>query len=418
MTRRGSRWPKCSFAACECDRDADGAVRRVLSLTTLYPNAAAPRFGTFVARSLEALAARGDWEVTVINPIGVPPIAFGRYAALKAAAIGGIERGVRVHRPVFPLIPKLGGRINPQVIARTVLPLARRLHAEAPFQLVDAQFFYPDGPAAARIASELGLPLSIKARGADIHYWGSQPFARRKMLAAGEQASGLLAVCAALAEDMAATGLPRDKIEIHYTGLDRDRFRPLQHPQLRRRLTRELSTELPDDAPVLVTLGALIPRKGQALVIEALSHLPADTILLLIGRGEDEASLRSLALHRGLGERVHFLGSLDHDLVPLVLSAADAMVLPSSSEGLANAWVEALACGTPLVITDAGGAREIVTSPEAGCVVARDPLAIADGVRALLADPPRREDVAAMATRFSWQANAEALAAYYMRLVG
>jgi glycosyltransferase involved in cell wall biosynthesis len=392
-------------------------VRRVLSLTTLYPNAAAPRFGTFVARSLEALAARGDWEVAVINPLGVPPIALGRYAAVKAAAIDGVEHGVSVHRPTFPLLPRLGGRINPALIAKTVMPLARRLHRAAPFDLVDAQFFYPDGPAAARIASALGLPLSIKARGADIHYWGSRPFARKQMLDAGRQASGLLAVCGALADDMAAIGLPRDKIAIHYTGLDRDRFRPLQHAQLRRRLARELAIDLPEGAPVLAVLGALIPRKGQALVIEALGHLPDDTILLLVGRGEDEAALRSLAAQRGVTGRVRFLGSLDHDLIPLVLSAADAMVLPSASEGLANAWVEALACGTPLVITDAGGAREVVAAPEAGRIVARDPLAIADGVRAILADPPQRENVAALAERFSWQANAEALAGYYEQMI-
>jgi glycosyltransferase involved in cell wall biosynthesis len=393
-------------------------MRRVLSLATLYPNAAAPRFGTFVARSLEALAARGDWEVTVINPIGVPPIALGRYAALRKAAVDGVEHGVRVHRPTFPLIPRFGGRINPALIARAVLPLVRKLHRENPFEIVDAQFFYPDGPAAAKIAAALGVPLSIKARGADIHYWGAQSFAHRQMLDAGRQAAGLLAVCAALVDDMAAIGLPRDKIALHYTGLDRDRFRPLQHPQLRRRLGRELAIELPEGAPVLATVGALIPRKGQALVIEALSHLPRDTVLLLVGRGEDAAALQSLAADRDVADRVHFLGSLDHDLVPLVLSAADAMVLPSSSEGLANAWVEALACGTPIVITDAGGAREVVTAPEAGRIVARDPLAIADGVRALLVDPPLREDVAALAARFSWQANAEALAAYYERLIG
>ena len=392
-------------------------MKRVLSLATLYPNAAAPRFGTFVARSLEALAARGDWQVTVINPIGVPPVALGRYRALKAAAFDGTEHGVQVYRPTFALIPKLGGRINPALIARTVMPLARRLHAEAPFDLVDAQFFYPDGPAAARVAAELGLPLSIKARGADIHYWGAQPRAHEQILAASMQAAGLLAVCGALADDMAAIGLPGDKIALHYTGLDRDRFRPLQHTQLRRRLGRELGIALPDQAPVLATVGALIPRKGQALVIEALSDLPADTVLLLVGRGEDEAALRSLARTRGVADRVHFLGSLDHDLVPLVLSAADAMVLPSASEGLANAWVEALACGTPLLITDAGGAREVVTAPEAGRIVARDPLAIADGVRALLEDPPLREATAALAERFSWQANAAALAAYYGRLL-
>jgi len=355
--------------------------------------------------------------VTVINPIGVPPIAFGRYRALKAAALSGTEKGVAVHRPTFPLIPRLGGRVNPALIARAVLPLARQLHADAPFDLVDAQFFYPDGPAAARIAAALGLPLSIKARGGDIHHWGKTPWARAQMLAAGEQAAGLLAVSGPLAEDMAAIGLPREKIALHYTGLDRDRFRPLQHAQLRRRLGRELGIALPERGPVLATVGALSPRKGQALVIEALSELPDDTILLLVGRGEHENALRAQAARLGLAERVHFLGSLDHDLLPLVLSAADAMVLPSASEGLANAWVEALACGTPLVIADAGGAREVVTAPEAGRIAAREPGAIAEAVRALLAHPPRRDAIAAMAGRFSWKANADALARYYEGLL-
>ena len=112
---------------------------------------------------------------------------------------------------------------------------------------------------------------------------------------------------------------------------------------------------------------------------------------------------------RGVAERVHFLGSLDHTLLPVVLSAADAMVLPSASEGLANAWVEALACGCPLVISDAGGAFELMTTPEAGRIVAREPVAIAEAVRALLADPPGRDAVAATVERFSWPAHAEAL---------
>ena len=61
--------------------------RRVLALATLYPNAHTPRFGTFVARSLEALARRGDWDVTVVNPIGLPPVLFGPYTPLAAAAV-------------------------------------------------------------------------------------------------------------------------------------------------------------------------------------------------------------------------------------------------------------------------------------------------------------------------------------------
>lgn len=391
-------------------------MKRLLSISTLYPNAQNPRFGTFVARSLEALAARDDWDVTVINPIGIPPIAFGKYAALKDIAVGGTENGVSVHRPTFPLIPKFGGRFNPALIARAVLPVAAKLQAEQPFDMLDAQFFYPDGPAAAQLAKELGLPFSIKARGADIHYWGAKAYGRKAMLEAGDESAGMLAVCDALKQDMTALGLPADKITRHYTGLDRDRFRPLDHTQLRSRLGKEFGIAIGEDETLLATTGALIPRKGQELVIGALAQLPSAR-LLLVGKGEDEAKLRALAGELGVAGRVHFLGSVDHDLLPIILSASDAMVLPSSSEGLANAWVEALACGTPLVITDAGGAREVVTSPAAGVIVERTAEAIAAGIMKLLTAPPSSEDVAAMASRFSWTNNAVALAAHYDRIL-
>ena len=392
-------------------------IWRVLSLSTLYPSSARPRFGTFVARSLEALAAGGEWQVTLVNPVGVPPVRFGRYRALAEAAIDAAEHGVEVHRPTFPLIPKIGGRFNPALIARAVLPLAKRLHAENPFDVVDAQFFYPDGPAAARIARALDLPLSIKARGADIHYWGAKSYANRMMRAAAEQAAGLLSVCEALADDMAAIGLPRDKVTIHYTGLDRDRFRPLNHTRLRDRLAAELGVPIVQEDALLVTVGALIERKGQRHVVEALAELPG-TRLLLVGKGEDEGELRALANRLGVADRVHFLGLLDHDLLPIVLSAADVMVLPSASEGLANAWVEALACGTPLVITDAGGAREVVTGPAAGTIVERDTGAIARGVEAILADPPDRQDTVAMAAPFDWKVNGAALAEHLRNCAG
>jgi len=389
-------------------------VKRLLSIATLYPNAAMPRFGTFVARQLEALAARGDWDVTVVNPIGMPPVLFGRYKALAQAVVTGVENGVTVHRPRFTLVPALGGPINPAMIARTVLPLARRLHALAPFDLVDAQFFFPDGPAAAKIARALGLPLSIKARGADISLWADKRYALRAMRRAADEAAGLLAVSHALAEDMAGCGFARDKIAVHYTGLDRALFRPLDRAECRVLLAGSFG--VPADVPLLATVGALIPRKGQRLVIRALAQLPS-AHLVLVGTGPARPALEVLARASGVAGRVHFLGSLDHELLAKVLSAADAMVLPSASEGLANAWVEALACGCPLVITDAGGAREVVTRPEAGRIVDRNPDAIAAAVRELLTSPPPRGAVAECASAFSWDANAAALAAYYERLL-
>ena len=392
-------------------------MRRVLSLSTLYPNAHMPRFGTFVARQMEALAATGDWDVTVVNPIGVPPLPFGRYRALARAAISQEEAGVAVYRPRFTLLPAIGGAMNPAMIARAALPLARRLHANAPFDLVDAQFFYPDGPAAATIAAALGLPLSIKARGADISYWGAKDYARRKMQAAAAQAAGLLSVSEALASDMAAIGLPRDKVTVHYTGLDRDLFKPRSPQDSRERLAGSHGIPLREEERWLASVGALIPRKGQAFVIRALAQLP-ECRLLLVGTGPDLAMLQATGREYGVDDRLHFLGSLDHDDLPDVLNATDAMVLPSASEGLANAWVEALACGTPLVITDAGGAQELVKHDTAGRIVARTEGAIADGVRDVLAAGYRREAVSANAAAFSWDRNAAALADYYEGLIG
>ena len=389
-------------------------TNRVLSIATLYPNAERPTFGTFVARQFEALAARGDWDVTVINPIGLPPVAIGRYAALARTATNAVENGVNILRPRFPLIPALSGRWNPSLIARTVLPIARRLHAERPFALVDAQFFYPDGPAAAKIARALGLPLSIKARGADIHYWGAQGFARRRMLDAARQAAGLLAVSQALKADMAALGMPEGAITVHYTGLDRAKFKVRVRAASR---TQSASLGVPSQGRLLVTVGALIPRKGQALVVRALAQLPGDVRLACAGTGADEAALGKLATELGLADRVHLLGSVPHATLPQLLSAADVMVLPAASEGLANAWVEALACGTPIVITDAGGASELLTSPMAGRIVARNPDAIAAGITEILANPPPPAAVAATVERFSWAANAAALAQYYVRLI-
>jgi glycosyltransferase involved in cell wall biosynthesis len=390
-------------------------MKHVLALSTLYPNPVNPRFGTFVARSLEALAKRGDWRVTLVNPIGLPPLALGRYRPLADLPEVSAEGGIIVHRPRFTLIPRIGARRNAGAIARACLPLARRIHAATPIDMLDAQFFFPDGPAAADIARAMGLPLSIKARGSDISFWGEHDFARKQMLDAARTATGMLAVSRDLAGQMAAMGMDAERITVHYTGLDRDRFRPFGHTQLRAQLSRELGFEMPDNAPLLACVGALIERKGQGIAITALRDIPGAR-LVLIGKGEDEARLRALAASEGVAERVHFAGSIDHDLMPLILSAADVMVLPTVSEGLANAWVEALACGTPVVTSDVGGARELISCDTAGRLVARNPSAVAAGINAVLSNPPAREAVAALTETFSWEANAAALAAHYERL--
>lgn len=386
----------------------------MLSLSTLYPNDHVPNFGVFVERQMQAVMKRGDVDLIMVNPLGLPPFPLSqhsRYRALGALPSEELRGKVRVLRPHFSLIPGVGARFNAKSEARAVLPLARTLHAERPFDLVDAQFFYPDGPAAVAIARALGLPVSIKARGADIHHWGKDPATARQVLEAGKAATGLLAVAEGLADDMAALGMDRDKITIHRTGLNADLFRPYDRKMCRDQLG------LPRGVPVLATVGALIPRKGQRFVIEALELLP-EAHLVLAGIGDDEAMLRGLAKDLGVSDRVRFLGAVPHGELPIVLNAADVFVLPSASEGLANAWVEALACGTPVVTTPIPGAAELLTDPSWGRMVARDKLAIAMAVDQILAEPPTPETVCAAVAAYSWEANAEALVAHWQRLAG
>lgn len=379
----------------------------VLTLSTLFPDAARPNFGIFVERQTQALSNRRDVDITVIAPIGMPPAPLdrmGRYAALRALPRQESRNGLNVHRPRFSIVPGIGACWNPAFMARAIAPLVRRLHATMPFDVIDASFFFPDGPVAMRLSTMLGIPYSVKARGADIHHWGTQAATRQAVRAAGLGAAGLLAVSAAMKETMIGLGLPDERIRVHYTGVDLARFILADRPAAK--AAKGLS------GPVVATIGALIPRKGQGLVIEALRQIPHAT-LLLIGEGPDAAKLRAEA-----GPQVRFLGSVPNAELPGWLAAADVMCLPSASEGLANAWVEALACGTPVVISDVGGARELLDGADAGRIVERTPFAIASAIADILANPPPRESVRAPALRFTWEANGEALEAHLRACAG
>jgi glycosyltransferase involved in cell wall biosynthesis len=381
---------------------------RVLTLSTLFPNGAEPVLGPFVERQMLGLAARPGVEVEVVAPIGLPlwPLSrHGHYAPRAALPVEETWKGLRVHRPRYTVWPGLARR-TPAAMAASLLPLLLRIRARFPFDVIDAEFFWPDGPAAASLSRALGVPFSIKARGSDIHYWGERADTRAQILKAGRRAGGLLAVSAALKDAMVRVGLPGDSIAIHYTGVDLDLFQPIDRAEAKKRLGV--------DGALVVTAGALIEKKGQRLAIEAVGQVP-DATLILLGDGPDRPRLEALAAKSG--GRVRFAGRRPHEELPLYFGAADATLLPSASEGLANVWVESLACGTPVVTADVGGAREVVKSAEAGRLAAREPAALAAALREILVDPPAQAAVRRCAERFSWQRNAGELEAHLRALV-
>jgi glycosyltransferase involved in cell wall biosynthesis len=364
----------------------------VVTLSTLFPDRTRPNFGGFVERQSRALAAHDDIAVEIVSPLGLPPWPLNlarRYRALAQLPEREDREGLRIHRPRFRALPlEKAGRARG--LARAVLPLLRSL----PCDVIDAEFFWPDGVAAMHLARALGVPFSVKARGSDIAYWGRQPAIRAQMLEAAEAAGGLLAVSEALKRDMVGLGMPEARIRVHHTGVDLERFRPVERAPGRN----------------VVAVGNLVPEKGHRLLIEAMRRVP-DATLVVAGDGPERKALEALA-----GGRVRFLGAVPHQAMPALLADADVMALASEREGLANAWVEALACGTPIVVPDVGGAREVVDRPEAGRIVPRDAGTIAAAIAELLDAPPDRRAVRASAERFSWERNGAELAAHLRRV--
>ncbi|HEY0270470.1 MAG TPA: glycosyltransferase [Sphingomonas sp.] len=385
---------------------------RVLTLSSLFPDETRRNFGIFVERQTLGLAALADVEVEVVAPVGLPPGPLAlhpHYLAQARLPERETWKGLAIHRPRFMVAPGLGA-LNPWLMARALKPLLRRIREHFPFDVIDAEFFFPDGPAAARLGRALGVPVSIKARGADIHLWGKTRGCRGQILRAGKAAGGLLAVSAALKADMTALGLPGEAIRVHYTGVDLDRFAPSAD-------RAAAKAALGIEGPLLLSVGALVPRKGHDLAIRAMAALP-DATLLIAGEGPARPALAALIADLDVGDRVRLLGSQPHEALPGLGAAADIGVLVSASEGLANAWLESIACGTPVVISDAGGAAELVDRPAAGRIVTRTPEAIAAAVRDILAAPPAPDEVRAVAERFTWGANAAALRAHLAGIAG
>lgn len=376
---------------------------RVLTLSSLFPDASRPNFGVFVEQQTLGLAGHPDVELKLVAPLGLPPWPLsrrGHYAPLAALPRHENWKGIETWRPRFLNLPGTGGRFHAAMLERTLAPLLARLRQDFAFDVIDASFFFPDGPAAIALGRRFGVPVSIKARGADIHYWGRTPATAGQVAAAGRAADGVLAVSQAMKADIAALGIPADRIRVHHTGVDLTRFAPRDQAAAK--------AALGVAGPLVVSVGALIPRKGHDIVIEAVATLPG-VQLRIAGEGPERARLAAQVARLGLGDRVKLLGSVAHAELPPLLAAADVMALASSSEGLANAWVEALASGTPIVIPDAGGAAEVVTSPAAGRIAARTAPAFATAIGELLAAPPLRDAVRATAAGFTWEANTAAL---------
>jgi glycosyltransferase involved in cell wall biosynthesis len=177
------------------------------------------------------------------------------------------------------------------------------------------------------------------------------------------------------------------------SGIDTDRFDPRRVGGWPRGALR---TELGiGNAPVVGTAITFRPRKGFRMLYEAMAEVRRkipDVRLVIAGASEMSPEAARLARELDLGDRIHLLGRRAD--MPEVLSALDVFVLPSQSEGMSNAILEAMAMRLPVVATDVGGAREQIEEGRSGHLVAYpDSTALAAKITELLGDANRRERV-------------------------
>jgi UDP-glucose:(heptosyl)LPS alpha-1,3-glucosyltransferase len=181
-------------------------------------------------------------------------------------------------------------------------------------------------------------------------------------------------------------GLSLEKLPVIYNAVDSDVFSP-ELKQHRAAVRQKLG--VPDTATVFLLLGSGYARKGVAIAIQALTRLPGDTYLFVVGRDKSTRPYKRLARHLGIARRVVLLGAQD-DPRPFY-GAADAFVLPTLYDPCPNAALEAMACGLPVVTSTKCGVAELVTENDAGLVcAARDVDALARHMMTLTDAEARR----------------------------
>lgn len=378
---------------------------RLLTLTALYPNAAMPNHGVFVENRLRRLVATGRVSAQVIAPVPWFPVAqdrfgaYGRYAQVPARED---RHGIAIAHPRYGHVPKIGMRLQPDLFLRGVMAHLKR-HGPTADQIdaIDAHYLYPDGIAAMAVAQALVKPFTVTARGSDVTEIPDYPFAKRRIGLLLERADRVIAVAEALRQKLIALGGAPDKIVTLRNGVDLDRFQPEDRAAARARFGIE--------GRALVSVGALIERKGHHLSIEAIARLPEDVRLYIAGEGPMRQALSDQIARAGLERRVKLMGPLPHDALPALYSAADASLLASSREGMANVLLESIACGCPVVATPVDGTPEVIADPAAGLLAERDPAALAAGIARLLDAVPDRQATRAYATRFGWEPTMDGL---------
>ena len=384
---------------------------RVLAITKIFPNAAEPLSAPFNRQQFAALARRCELEVAATIPWFPGAGLLGRWSSAgKLARVPRTEQiaGISVRHPRTLFVPRLAhGAWGPLYLA-SIAPGLLRYRGK--IDIVLGTWAYPDGFAAVIAARLLGVPCVVKLHGSDINVIAKLPGPRRQTAWALAHAARVVAVSRALGDEVAALGVPRERIALVMNGVDSELFHLRDRAQARRELG------LPD-GPMALCVGNLKPEKGVLDLARAWAHVARDlpdARLVIVGGGPLRAELEAQ-----MPPRATLAGPQPLAKVPIWMAACDVLVLPSHIEGMPNVVLEALACGRRVVASAVGGVPDLITSDALGALVpAQQPEALAAALTQALRTSYDAAVVAERGAHGGWDASAAALHAVLVAAAG
>ncbi len=374
---------------------------RILTFTSLFPNTVQREHGIFVLQRVAHLARWPGNEIKVVAPVPYFPRWLKIEGWHQCSLIPHTEStgGLEVFHPRYLLLPKISMPLHGLLMFLGSMRRVRQLHREKAFDCVDGHYVYPDGLAATLLGKMLGIPVIVSARGTDMNLFPKYRTIRPMIRWTLRQAAGSIAVCSALKQAMVDLGVPNLDVEVIGNGVDVTRFEPLDRAAARCKLG------LPAEGRMVVSVGALIPRKGHHFLVRAFADVQRefpDSRLYIVGEGESRGKLQGLIHEFCLEGSVFLTGNQPNEDLKYWYNASDLSCLVSSREGWANVLLESLACGTPVLATNVWGAPEVLDSPELGLLVNQDVDSIATGVLTALRTAWDRDALVRRARQRTW----------------
>ena len=252
--------------------------------------------------------------------------------------------------------------------------------------IIHGHYLFPAGWASVKAGKSTHTKTYVTSHGSDMfEMYRKQGFMRPLIKKVLKDADVVLAVSNALREEIINTKIPNieEKTKLHWNAVDIDKFKTTKENESK--FKEELVQEFNIDAekPIILFVGNIIKRKNVDLLLEAKKQMGTDANLVIVGDGPLLEQLKGKVEKEHL-DNVYFTGSRNdvEDIIP----SCDLLVLPSLSESFGLVLIEALACGKPVIGSNVGGIKEIITEDVGLLINPNDSKDLSDAIDKIFCD--------------------------------